>query len=118
MPHEIEDLERRGWDALSGSGGAAYYDRLMANDSLMVFPGMTLDKTATIHAIAEARPWSSHRLDDVRVVVGAATAVITYVATAVREGEPEYRARMSSVYARMDDRWQLLLHQQSPDPAT
>ena len=83
----------------------------------MVFPGLSLDRAATVRAIAGERPWQSYRLDDVRVAHVGDTAVITYRATARREDEAEYRARMSSVYARVDQRWRLVLHQQSPDPA-
>lgn len=88
----------------------------MADVGLMVFPGLTLDKRATIRAIAGARPWCWFRLDALRVVEVGDSAVVTYVATSQREGEDEYRARMSSVYARVDGRWRLVLHQQSPDP--
>ena len=116
MTHEVEELERRGWEALSGPGGAAFYDRLMADNGLMVFPAMTLDKAATIRAIAGERPWSTFRLDDVRVVDVGDSALITYHAASRREGQSEYRARMSSVYVRRGGEWRLLLHQQSPDP--
>ena len=116
MAHEIEQLERRGWDALSGGEGAAFYSDLMADAGLMVFPGLTLDKARTVRAIAAERPWQSYGLDDVRVAGAGDTAVITYRATSRRNGEAEYCARMSSVYVRLDGRWRLLLHQQSPDP--
>lgn len=116
MMNELEDLERRGWEALSGPDGATFYADLMADAALMVSPGLTLDKRATIRAIAGERPWSSFRLEDVRVVEVGDTAVVTYSATSQREGEDEYRARMSSVYARVDGRWRLVLHQRSPDP--
>jgi ketosteroid isomerase-like protein len=117
MPHEIEQLERQGWEALSGSSGAAFYEDLMADDGLMVFAGLTLDKPATIRAIAGERPWSRFQLEDVRVIEAGDTGVVTYRATSQRGDEDEYRARMSSVYARADGRWRLLLHQQSPDPS-
>jgi hypothetical protein len=54
---ELEALEVRGWEALSGPDGAAFYQ------------------------------------------------------------EP-YRALMSSVYARRDGRWRLVLHQQTPIPGS
>lgn len=111
---EIEDLERRGWEALSGPVGAKFYADLMTDAGLMVFPGLTLDKRATIRAIAGERPWSWFRLEDVRVVEVGDMAVVTYRATSQRE-EDEYRARMSSVFARVDGRWRLVLHQQSPE---
>lgn len=116
MAHEIEELERRGWAALSGPDGVAFYEDLMAEDGLMVFPGLTLDKPATIRAIAGERPWSTFRLDDMRVLEAGNTTVVTYHAIAQREDEGEYGARVSTVYARRNGRWTLLLHQQSPDP--
>ena len=117
MPHEIEELERRGWAALSGPDGAAFYEEVMSDDGLMVFPGLTLDKARTIRAIRGERPWSSHELADVRVVEDGDTSLITYHAASRRAGDDQYRARMSSVYVRRDGRWRLILHQQSPDPA-
>jgi uncharacterized protein (TIGR02246 family) len=114
--HEIEELERRGWDALSGPDGATFYEDLLADDGVMVFPGLTLNKAATVRAIAGERPWSRYDLDEIHVAGDRDAAVITYHATSQREGEDEYRARMSSAYARRDERWRLLLHQQTPDP--
>ena len=114
---EIEALERRGWQALSGSDGAAFYADLMADDGLMVFPRLVLDKKHTIRAIAAERPWSTFNLEDLRFTqAGPDGAVVTYRATAQREGDAPYRALMSSVYARRDGAWRLVLHQQSPDP--
>ena len=49
--HELEELERRGWDALCGPDGAAFYEELMADEGLMVFPGLVLDKPQTLRAI-------------------------------------------------------------------
>nr|MBA2632030.1 DUF4440 domain-containing protein [Chloroflexota bacterium] len=40
---ELEALEREGWAALTGPDGAAFYAEVMADDGLMVFPGMVLD---------------------------------------------------------------------------
>jgi uncharacterized protein (TIGR02246 family) len=116
---EVEDLERRGWEALSGADGAAFYANLMADDGLMVFPGSVLDRQQSLRAIAGAPPWASYDLEDVRVIeAGPDGAVVTYRAIARREGEAPYRAWMSSVYARRDGGWRLVLHQQSPDRPT
>jgi uncharacterized protein (TIGR02246 family) len=118
VTHELEELERRGWVALSGADGAAFYADLMAGDGVMVFPGMVLDKAEALRAIEGAPPWATFELRDVRVVEATSdAAVVTYRATAQRAGEKAYEALMSSVYARRDGRWQLLLHQQTPDPA-
>ena len=117
MTDELETLERQGWEALSGPHGAAFYDDLMADDGVMVFPGVVLDKAATVDAIAGASAWQSFDLTDIRVIEAAPdSGFVTYRATAQRAGEEPYRALMSSVYARRDGRWRLVLHQQTPSP--
>jgi Domain of unknown function (DUF4440) len=111
---ELEDLERRGWEALSGPDGAAFYEDAMANDGLMVFPGMVMDKHAALDAIRSVEPWSRFDLTDVRVELAAgAVGLVTYRAKAERAGRP-YEATMSSVYVRVGGAWRLVLHQQSP----
>ncbi len=112
--HELEALERAGWDALSGTGGAEFYEEHMADDGLMLFPGMVMDKAAALDAIRGAEPWSSYELEDVRVIaIGDAAGIVTYGASAERAKRP-YSAVMSSVYARRGGSWRLVLHQQSP----
>jgi uncharacterized protein (TIGR02246 family) len=116
--HEVEPLERRGWDALSGPHGAAFYAEVMADDGLMVFPGMVLDKQRTLRAMAAEPPWSTYELADVRVIEATPdSAIVTYRASAQRAGEERYEARMSSTYVRRDGRWRLILHQQTPTPS-
>jgi len=116
---ELEVLERQGWEALSGVGGAEFYADLMADDGLMVFPGMVLSKAETIRAIAAAPPWAEFHLEDVRVVdAGPDIGIVAYQATARRDGEAPYRAFMTSTFVRRDARWQLVLHQQSPAPGS
>ncbi len=115
---ELEALERRGWEALSGPHGAAFYDELMIADARMVFPGFVLDKRQTVEAISGAPPWESFALEDIRVIEATPdTGVVTYRATARREGAAPYHALMSSVYAGVDGRGRLRLHPQTPTPA-
>jgi hypothetical protein len=114
---ELEELERRGWEALSGSEGAAFYREVMADDGVMVFPGMVLDKTATLDVMARVAPWKRFELRDVREIRASADCcLVVYSAEALRAGEPTYRAEMTSVYVRRDGQWHLVLHQQSPRP--
>ena len=114
--NELEALERRGWEALRGPDGAAFYRDVMADDGLMVFPGMVLDKEGTLEAIASAAPWSEFDLSDVRVVEASPdAAAVIYRAVARRAGEAPYRALMTSAYAFRDGRWRLIVHQQTPD---
>ena len=114
--HELEALERAGWEALSGAEGATFYEDVMADDGLMVFPwGMLLDKRETLDALRREVPWSEFELADVRVVHATADAgLVTYRANARRDGQEPYRALMTTAYARRDGRWRLVLHQQTP----
>lgn len=111
---EVEGLERQGWDALSGPGGAAFYEDIMAEEGLMVFPGMVMDKKASLGTIPQVAPWSSYELSAVRVTGDDDVALITYKAVGERPGQARYEAAMSSVYVRRNGEWKLLLHQQSP----
>jgi uncharacterized protein (TIGR02246 family) len=114
---EVEDLERRGWEALSGSDGSRFYAELMADDGLMVFPGVVFDKQATIQAIADAAPWATFEMSEVQVLEASPeAAIVTYRAMAQRHGQAPYRALMSTAYVRRKGSWQLILHQQTPDP--
>ena len=112
--NELEALERRGWEALSGANGAAFYEEVMSDHRLMVFPGLVMDKATVLDAIGKAAPWSGFDLHDVRVTATDRVGLVTYRAVAQRSGQPQYEAMMSSVYAREGDDWRLLLHQQSP----
>ena len=90
----------------------------MSDDGLMVFPGMVLTKLESIAVIREAPPWSSYRLEDVRVLpVGDQGAIVFYRAVANRAGRPTYDAMMTSVYVMRGATWKLVLHQQSPASA-
>ena len=112
---EIEQLERDGWAALSGPDGEAFYAGCMADDGVMVFPGIVMSKPEALAAIRDAPPWRRFDLAGVRTSVVGETAVITYTAKAEREPDKTYVATMSSVYVRHQGRWRLLLHQQSPE---
>ncbi len=89
----------------------------MSDDGLMVFPGLLLDKAATVRVIAAERPWSTFTLREVRALeLAPDAALVTYRSESQREGQDPYHALMTTVYARRDGRWRLVLHQQSPEP--
>ena len=104
-------LERDFWTA-----GAEYYRQHLADEALMVFPGMVLDKPATIESMAAAPRWSDVTFHDRRSIRLSEKAVaIHYRATARRQGEPApYRALITSVYVRRENAWLLVVHQQTP----
>jgi hypothetical protein len=115
VTHELEELERRGWEALSGPDGAGFYREVMADEGVMVFPGLVMDKDATLKVMAEVAPWATFELQDLRAIQPAPDCgMVVYRADAQRTGEGRYHAEMTSVYVRRNQRWQLVLHQQSP----
>ena len=112
---ELTTLEERGWQALSEGTGAEFYDAFLTDDALMVLPIGVLDRSAAVAAMRDAPPWTTYALSDVQVVsLGDKTAMLVYKMTAQREGQPEYRALMSTTYERIEDEWLVKLHQQTP----
>ena len=111
------ELEDEGWRALSASTGAAFYGDAMADDGLMVLPGMVLTKDEVVRSIGDAPPWSWFRLEEPRLVpLTDDSAVLAYRAVAQRTGAAEYRALMATTYVRREGRWLVALHQQTPLP--
>lgn len=113
---ELIELERRGWESLTGPTGAEFYERVMSEDARMVFPTGVLDRTTSLDAIRTANPWQAFQLESATVTRPApGVGVVVYRATARRSGPDEYRAWMSSTYVQDEAaEWKLVLHQQSP----
>ena len=112
----LEELERRGWDALSTDGaGGPFYDDVLDDEPIMLLPGgmVLTDRAAMVEAMS-GPPWSSHELEDVQVrMLGDDAGIVTYGVVARRGGD-EYSALMASAYVRRDGRWRLAFHQQTP----
>lgn len=115
-PQDLLALEHQGWDALCAGTGADFYGDLMTDDGVMVLtPGFVLDREGVIASLDGAEPWQDYELTDARLVsLDADSAAVVYTATAQRGGVPPFRALMSSVYVRRQDRWRLALYQQTP----
>lgn len=109
---DLVALERRFWTEASGD----LYREHAGDDLLMVFPEPfgVVGREDAIPVVDEAGPWDEVELQDVRVLeLTHDSAAIVYRAIAMRAGET-YRTLASSVYARRDGRWSLVLHQQTP----
>jgi hypothetical protein len=115
--NELIALERAAWEALSSDGEAAakFYSDVLAEDVLMLLPGgLVIDDRSTVIESMRGTPWSSFEMTDERVLeLTDSSAVVTYQATAVREGD-EYKALFNSTYVRRNGSWKLALHQQTP----
>lgn len=113
---ELLTLERRAWAALTSGGDTEFCERVLAEDMVLVLPGMLLDRHAAVESWFKAMPWRVFELEDARVVpLAPGAAVLTYRATANRSvGVASYRAQCTSVYRRSFGRWQLVFQQQTP----
>jgi hypothetical protein len=109
---EMWVLERTFWLA-----GVDVYRRHLADQALMVFPGMALDRDRTIESVASGPRWSSVTFSEQRLIWLTPDAVaLSYRAVGWREdNDAPYAARVSSVYVKRGDEWKLTLHQQSPE---
>ena len=115
--HDLLDLEREGWTALTTSGAAAaeFYDRVLAPDVVMLLPGgMVLHDRGEIVTVMREASWTGFELKPGRVRwLGPDAAVVAYEATA-RRGDEEYHALFNSTYVRQNGDWKLAFHQQTP----
>jgi hypothetical protein len=114
---ELLELERAGWEALSAGGdaAAAFYDRVLATEVLMLLPGgmVLVDRAAVVDSM-RGDPWSSYEMFDERVIeLSESCAVVAYRARATRGGT-EYSALITSTFVRTQGEWKLAVHQQTP----
>lgn len=113
MESELWKVEEEFW-----RGDAAYYEKGLAPNAMMVFPAPAgvMDKVSSIEAIRSAPRWQSVEFRDARCLSAAGqTRILIYRALAKRtQDEASYEALCSSVYIQRQREWQLLLHQQTP----
>jgi hypothetical protein len=114
---ELLELEREGWRALSTDGvaAAAHYERILADDVLVMLPGgLVIDDRERVVDSMSGDPWESFELSGERVLpLDADAAVVAYQATA-RRADATYIGLFNSTYIRDGDSWRLALHQQTP----
>jgi hypothetical protein len=111
---KLVSLEETFWRS---SGNRDSYASNLAEDAVHVFPGwgVSADVERVLAAVDSAAPWETFSIDDPHIVqLGDDAAAIVYRARAVRAGQAPYVAAMTSVYRRHGERWQLVLHQQTP----
>jgi uncharacterized protein DUF4440 len=106
------ELEEQFW-----KGDSAFYRRRLADEAVMIFPdpaGLMI-KDEICGGIDESPRWQDVLLEEHRVIeIDEHVAIVTYRATAVRDGELPYVARASSTYVRDGGDWKLAFHQQTP----
>ncbi|MGD2026349.1 MAG: nuclear transport factor 2 family protein [Anaerolineales bacterium] len=115
---ELIQLERRGWQALSSSRNvsAQFYRTVLREDAVMLFPGgMRLEGKENILESFSAQSWKTFEIKEPRVLaISEDVGAVVYHVTAQREDAQPYEALISSTYARSQDNWKLVVHQQTP----
>ena len=116
MPVKLEDhlfgMGEKFWTQSAG-----YYREHLAYAAIMVFPepAGVLVKDEIAAALDNAPRWSQVALEEHRLLeLSEGAAVITYKATAKRDGGERYLARASSAYVHDGRAWKLAFHQQTP----
>ena len=115
---QLVQLEEDSWSALSSGSDAsrAFFERVLDDDVVMLFPGgMVMDDRDAILDSIGGQPWKWFRIESAHTIVQSETAaILTYRATAQREGDEEYSALVSSGYRNTAGSWRLCFHQQTP----
>ncbi len=115
---DLLNLEREGWMALSSGLDKAYafYAEVLAEDAMMIFPGdlVIIGEKAILNSLG-TQPWDSFSIDEVsQLALTNDASALVYKVTAKRKDSQPYIARITSVYVQRDQKWQLILHQQTP----
>jgi hypothetical protein len=117
MTDDLLALEERGWQALSSPDPVKFCDEWLADNAVIIVPGMVIDRATFLQAVANEQPWASHHIAEPRMVHLTDDAVaLVYRVRAKRDGHPEFAALLTSVYVERAGRWQLVVHQQTPMP--
>jgi hypothetical protein len=119
MTDSLLELEERGWQALSSPDPVAFCEEWLADEALIIVPGMVIDRETFLRAVTHEQPWAGHQIEDPQTVwLADDSAALVYRVRAQRDGQPEFAGLLTSVYVKRDGRWRLLLHQQTPIPST
>jgi hypothetical protein len=96
--------------------GADYYREHLAEDFLMLFPGLgTISRAEAIRGLDAGPRWSELETAEERVLhLGPDARLLCYEARARRDGGERYSALAGSVYVHREGAWSLVYHQQSP----
>ncbi|MFW2512911.1 nuclear transport factor 2 family protein [Demequina sp. SO4-13] len=112
---QLVALERHGWESLTNGHAREFYDDVLADEAVMVFPFGVMERDDAIDGMAESRRWQDYELEDVTVHdLGEGLAVVAYRVRARRVEEPPFEAMLASTYVRSSEGWRMMLHQQSP----
>jgi ketosteroid isomerase-like protein len=112
LESELLEIEGVFWQS---SGDIGFWGEHFNDDGVIALPTGLMGKETVVNSQQRTKPWDDFSIKDAHVVdLGDDVASISYRATARRESESEYSAVVTSVYARRNGEWQLMVHQQTP----
>ena len=115
MTDHLFEMEEQGWQALSSPDPVSFCEEWLADDAMLIVPGMVIDRTTFLKALSTEQPWADHHIEEPKAIeLTDESAALLYRVTARRDGQPEFVALITSVYVKRADRWQLVIHQQTP----
>jgi len=101
-------------EELLWTGGTDAFRARMAPTCLMAFPGLgTLQGEEILDSLKDAPRWQHVRMDARHLAETDGLAVLSYRATAIREGDQAYHALCMSTWKNTTGGWRLVQHQQS-----
>lgn len=114
MAHLLQ-LEKGFWDAAGTDG--LFYDQHMSEKSTMILPFAAgrMNKEETLTTVRQAGKWSGYAFDNPELIeINDVCVILTYTTSANRDKGVKYTAHISSVYTQENDKWKILVHQQTP----
>ena len=112
LESELLEIEERFWQS---RGDTEFWATNFNDEGVIALPMGLMEKAAVLASQEDARPWSDFAIKDAHVVdLGDDVASISYTVAGRRDGESDYTAVVTSVYAKRNGEWQLMVHQQTP----
>ena len=114
---ELKNLEKEMWRA-NREGDGSFYERVVREDGLIVSKQGVASKDDIVPVINKnEHPFLKTDLSHLKVVqISEDSALVTYkakVTTLVDDAEQKFEVFATSVYAREDDQWRSVFHQQT-----
>jgi hypothetical protein len=93
MTGQLFEMEERGWQALSSSNLVSFCEAWLADDAVLIVPGMVIDRATFLKALSTEQPWADHHIEEPKEVeLTDESAALVYRVTARRDGQPEFVA--------------------------
>ena len=112
---KLLSIEHAGWRSLCDGTASNFYSNLMTTDGQMIFTnGMSATRADVVAMLKDAPPWDGYEIRDAELIdLGARAAALVYTGVGRRDVGDDFIAKMTSVYKRAEQGWQLALYTQA-----